>query len=471
MHLPTLTPASENREIPAPPASLDELIEQAGGAVKLLRGSRIGPYAFPVLPPAFTNWMDEQRAWKNECAFLELSYHMGELRLKGPDVIPLLSKLAVNKLDPFPVNRGKQIVVCNHDGQMIGEAICFHEPGDLFRLVGVACALDWVQFNVATGAYDLEMHRELSVQFKSGGPRLYMFQIQGPSALDLMRDVADGAFPEIPFFHIGEFTIKGRPARALRHGMAGAPGFEVYGPWEDQQLIREAFDVTGVKYRMRKIGGLAYPTAAAESGWMGLPIPAIYQGNALKPFRQWLSPKHFEAMASLGGSFYSDNITDYYVDPIEIGYSGLIDRTREFMGHEALARRARNQQRKKVTLVWNNDDVLDTIRSSIFPKNSVPGKYLNLPFVAHALFQYDAVMKQGRQIGVSQHCCYTANAQAVLSLSLVGIEHSAPGTEVTLLWGDVQSNRPIIEKHAIREIRATVAPAPYFDKKIKTFAA
>lgn len=465
----TLSPTSEHRDTPQPTLSLENLIQQAGGPVKLLRGSQIGPYAFPVLPPAFTNWMDEQRAWKNDCALLELSYHMGELRLKGPDVIPLLSRLAVNKFDPFPSNRGKQIVVCNHDGQMIGEGICFHEPGGLFRLVGVACALDWVQFNVATGNYDIEMHREVSAQFKSGGPRLYMFQIQGPCALDLMRDVVDGTFPEIAFFHIGEFKIKGRPARALRHGMAGAPGFEVYGPWEDAQLVREAFEVTGAKYRMRKIGGLAYPTAAAESGWMGLPVPAIYQEEAMKPFRRWLSSKHFEAMASLGGSFYSDNIADYYVDPIEIGYGAHVDRTREFIGHEALTRRARDQKRKKVTLVWNTDDVLSSIRSSIFPNDSAGAKYMNLPFIAHALFQYDAVMKQGRLIGVSQHCAYTANAQAVISLCLIDLEHSAPGTEVTLLWGDVQSKRPIIEKHEIREIRATVAPSPYFDKKIKTF--
>jgi vanillate/3-O-methylgallate O-demethylase len=59
--------------------NLDEVLAFADGPVNLLRGSSIGPYVFPVVPPEFTNWRDEQRAWKSGSALLELSYHMTDL--------------------------------------------------------------------------------------------------------------------------------------------------------------------------------------------------------------------------------------------------------------------------------------------------------------------------------------------------------------------------------------------------------
>jgi hypothetical protein len=35
------------------------------------------------------------------------------------------------------------------------------------------------------------------------------------------------------------------------------------------------------------------------------------------PFREWLTAPHIEVLGSMGGSLYSDNIVDYYMDPIE----------------------------------------------------------------------------------------------------------------------------------------------------------
>ncbi|GLS40050.1 hypothetical protein GCM10010869_56470 [Mesorhizobium tianshanense] len=65
------------------PKSLESILDAAGGPVNLLRGSNLGPYRFPVIPPEFTNWRDEVRAWKDGCALLEQSYHMTELHLRG----------------------------------------------------------------------------------------------------------------------------------------------------------------------------------------------------------------------------------------------------------------------------------------------------------------------------------------------------------------------------------------------------
>jgi vanillate/3-O-methylgallate O-demethylase len=447
-------------------ASLEDLILTAGGAVRLLRSAALGPYVFPGIPLEFTNWRDEQRAWKESVALLELSYHMSELHLRGADALALITRLGINRFEPFPTSRAKQLVVASHDGFLIGDVILFREEEHFFRLVGAPFANDWVQFQAETSGLDIEVTRDDSYSVRVADRDVYRLQVQGPRAHDLMRDVTGGTLPEIGFFHVGQLKIEGRSVRALRHGMVGAPGFEIYGPWNEQPVIRDALERAGERYGLRKVGALAYSTSAQESGWMPMPLPGIYHSEAMKPYRQWLTPFHLEAVGSLGGSFYCDDIVDYYVDPVEVGYGSLIDFNHEFIGREALRAKLANPRRKKVTLVWNDEDVLDILRSSLFP-GTIASQYLNTPNPMYATFESDAVVKNGVPVGVSQWAAYSANAKSFISLALVDVAHSAPGTEVTLLWGEPNSKRPTVEKHVVRDIRATVAPAPFFEKIIK----
>ena len=59
-------PFAKQEELPPTMSyrSLEDALETAGSPVNLLRNSQIGPYAFPVVRSEFTNWRDEQRAWK-----------------------------------------------------------------------------------------------------------------------------------------------------------------------------------------------------------------------------------------------------------------------------------------------------------------------------------------------------------------------------------------------------------------------
>ena len=44
---------------------------------------------------------------------------------------------------------------------------------------------------------------------------------------------------------MGYIKINGRKVRALRHGMAGAPGLEIWGPYEEGEEIRAAIVEAG----------------------------------------------------------------------------------------------------------------------------------------------------------------------------------------------------------------------------------
>ena len=116
--------------------SLEDALQAAGGAVNLLRNSQIGPYVYPVVPPEFTNWRDEQQAWQKSCVLFNQSFHMTDMYVEGPDAFALLAGLGINSFKNFDANKAKQYVVCNYDGFVIGDVILFHLEKELFNLVG-----------------------------------------------------------------------------------------------------------------------------------------------------------------------------------------------------------------------------------------------------------------------------------------------------------------------------------------------
>ncbi len=123
----------------------------------------------------------------------------------------------------------------------------------------------------------------------------YRYQIQGPNAQDVIKKLTGGTFPDIKFFNMGYVTMAGRKIRALRHGMAGAPGLEVWGPYAEGDEVRNAILEAGKDFGIVPVGARAYATNTLESGWIPSPVPAIYTGDKLKAYREWLPDTSYEA--------------------------------------------------------------------------------------------------------------------------------------------------------------------------------
>ena len=440
--------------------SLEDMLQTVENPVELLRNAQIGPYAFPGVPE-YTNWRDEQRAWRETCVLFEQSHHMTNLYVEGPDALRLLSDFGVNSFENFEVNKAKQFVACNHEGYVIGDAILFYLEENRLCLVGRPTAHNWVQYQAETGGYDVTVERDERTAFNPTGRRtVYRYQVQGPNALELLEELNGGPLPKIPFFNMGEITIAGRKVRALGHGMAGQPGLELFGPWEERDEVRDAIVETGQDYGLRQVGSRTYATNTLESGWIPSPCPAIYVGEKLKAYRQWLPADGYEGVASLGGSFYSEDITDYYLTPYALGYGRFVKFDHDFVGREALEEIAEDPRREKVTLVWNGEDVT-SVFGTLFQDGDI-AKYIDLPLSNYATLPYDKVSKDGETVGVSTYTGYSFNERAMLSLACIDVEHSEPGTEVTVVWGEEGggSPKPTVEHHVQTEIRATVAPVP-----------
>ncbi len=457
--------------------SLNDVIAQHPNPAEMLRNSKSGIYVYPVVAPEYSNWRSEQMAWRDTAVLFDQSHHMDEVIVEGPDAAEFLDNLAINSFSNFDLNRAKHFVPVTPAGHVVGDVIAFREREDKFILVGRAPTCNWVKFHQATGNKKVRLVHDPRSDSRPDGKAVYRthyrFQIQGPDADKIFEKMNGGPVPDVKFFHVDWINVGSKRVQALRHGMAGAPGLEIWGPYQDkayiQSTILEAAAAAGVD--LRQVGSRAYSTNTVESGWIPSPLPGIYTGGGmLQDYRDWLGSDAYEAVGAIGGSFVSDNIEDYYVNPFELGYGFYVGWKSDFIGKDALVGMKDQPNRKKVTFEWNADDVVDVIASSFRP-GEVAKKWIDFPVPNYASTSADMIMRGSDMVGMSMFMGYSYNERCILSLGVVDADVEV-GDVLTLVWGEPEATgKTSTEVHEQAEIRVRVSPTPYAREARESYAA
>ncbi|MFL6122562.1 aminomethyl transferase family protein [Actinophytocola sp.] len=445
--------------------NLQDVLDRAGDTVKLLRDSQLGAYVYPVVPAEFTNWRREVKSWRDTAVLFDQSHHMVNLFVSGKDALRLLSDTGTNSTATFPVDSAKQFVPVSPEGGVIGDGILFRLAEDEFVFVGRAPVANWLTFRAGRG-YDVDLRRdERSPMRPYGKPvtrELWRFQIQGPKAWAVIEKLNGGPVEQVRFFRMGHLNLAGQRVRTLRHGMAGAPGLELWGPYESYDRVRDAILEAGREFGLEPCGSRAYSCNTLESGWIPSPLPAVYTSEELRPYREWLPAQGYEATNALAGSFVSDRIEDYYTNPWELGYGSFVKFDHDFVGRDALAAVDPATQRRKVTLAWHPEDVATLLAAPVDHKGP-QYQFFDLPNANYGSSNFDSVLDaDGTLVGLSMFTGYSANERAVLSLATV--DPGVPiGAEVQVVWGepDGGSRKTTVEPHEQFAVRAVVSPAPY----------
>lgn len=442
--------------------SLEQKLQRVGGPVRMLRDSPSSRFRFPYAE-LHTNWQDEQESWMKTAVLFDQSHHMTDVYFRGPDVVRLLSDLGTNSFTTFGRDRAKHYVACNPDGKMIGTAVLFGLEDDMVSLVGPAGAANWVQYQAEKEGYEVDVRRDERTADNPGRRLTFRYEIEGPYAWQIVEKAHGGAIDQVGFFQMTEFTLGGCPVRALTHTMVGLPGsesmgLEIWGPVSDGPRCLEALLEAGEEFGLVRGGALAYYTGSIEAGYQAQPTPAIYTGEALKGYREWLPGDGYEGGLSIGGSFASEDIEDFYVTPYDFGYSHLVKFDHDFIGRDALEKRSQEAHRRKVWLRWNDDDVVRVYASSLFG-GAQRAKYLETPLARYARVHADAVRVNDELVGISGLCGYTVNAGAWMSVAMIDESYARDGVEVEIVWGEENGGtaKQAVERHVQTSIRATVS--------------
>src|SRR3982751_1747927 len=232
--------------------NLEEVIKAAGNPVEMLRNSQIGAYVYPVVASEFSNWRSEQWAWQHSAVLFDQSHHMVDLFISGRDGLKLLSDTAINTFGNFAVNRAKQYVPTTPYGHVIGDGIIFYLAENEFVYVGRAPAANWLMFQAQKGGYNVHIINDPRSPARRRGKPVnrisWRFQIQGPQAWNVIEKLNGEPLDKLKFFNMADMKIGNKRVRTLRHGMAGSPGLELWGPYEDQDYIRDEILKAGEEF-------------------------------------------------------------------------------------------------------------------------------------------------------------------------------------------------------------------------------
>jgi vanillate/3-O-methylgallate O-demethylase len=446
--------------------SLQDVLDASGNVVDHLRNVQVGAYVYPVVAPEFTNWRNEVRAWRESAVLFDQTHHMDNLYISGPDALKLISDTAINSVANFEVNKAKQYVPVTPYGHVIGDGILFRETEQEFVYVGRSPAANWLMYNAEKGGYNAELRIDRRSPSRPMGKAVsrdcWRLQIQGPRAWEVIEKVHGGPLEQLKFFNMSYMNVGGTQVRTLRHGMAGAPGLELWGPYEDYDRVRETIIEAGAEFGLEPAGARAYSCNTLESGWIPSPLPGIYSGDKLADYRKWLGAESYEANSAVAGSYVPDSIEGYYTTPWELGYGSFIKYDHDFIGRDALEAMDPAAQRKKVTLAWDGDDVA-TIHASMYQKDELPYKFFDLPNANYGASNFDSVVDEsGKVVGVSMFTGYSWNEKRPLSLAIVDPDVEI-GSQLKVVWGepDGGTSKSSVEPHRQYEVNVDVSPVPF----------
>ena len=432
----------------------------------LARNSQIGPYVYPSVPERV----------------LELA---GRAARVARDVLPLRSVLPHDRhvhqrartrsscslrsgstaSRPSTSTRQSSSSPATADGYVIGDAI-------LFYLDNGAAQPRRPPVGAQLGAVPLRDRRLQRHDRARRARRGQSEQPQGCTATrcrarprsKVLEKINGGPLPEIKFFNLGEITIAGRKVRALHHGMSGVPGLELFGPWDEGAEIKAAIVEAGEEFGLRQVGSRVYATNTLESGWIPCPLPAIFTGEDMKAYREWLPANGLRGHRLARRQLLLEQHLRLLPDALRPRLRVVREvRPRVHRTRGRRAAMAESPTRKKVTLAWNGEDVARGDRERC--SSSGDQRQVHRPAALELLDLAERQDHEGRRDGrASRRSRATAPTRARCSRSPWSIvEQSEPGTEVTLVWGEEGggSRKPVVERHVQTEIRAIVSPVPY----------
>ena len=166
---------------------------------------------------------------------------MTDLYVSGPDALKLLSDLGVNSFKTFKVDQAKQIVVLQpaRPRDRRRDPVLPRRPVVQHRRPPAGGQLGAVPRRDAAGTTRRRSATSARRRTRAAAGRSAS-RSRAPTRVKVMEAVTGGPVPDIKFFHMDAFPIAGLQVRALRHGMVGQPGWELFGPWEQGDQVRDA---------------------------------------------------------------------------------------------------------------------------------------------------------------------------------------------------------------------------------------
>ncbi|MEN6421027.1 MAG: glycine cleavage system aminomethyltransferase GcvT [Smithella sp.] len=252
-----------------------------------------GGWAMPV---QYTNVIDEHKTTRSTAGLFDIC-HMGEIEVKGPQVLDLLQLVLTRNLAGQSVGQVKLSALLNEEGGIIDDLTVYKMAETTYMLVTNATPKDrdWQWIN------KIQKDKKFDCELKDVSDATGKLDLQGPRSEEILQKLTEADLRSLRFYHFCEAQVAGFPAIISRSGYTGEDGFEVYAAVDFIGQIWDKLMTVGAASGMKPCGLGARDTLRLESGMM------------------------------LNGQDMDESVS-----PLEVPYSWVVDAQKEFIGKKAL---------------------------------------------------------------------------------------------------------------------------------------
>lgn len=223
-------------------------------------GARLIAFAGYEMPVQYTGVVKEHQAVRERAGLFDVS-HMGELWLRGPRALEVVSGLVTNAIEGLGVGRAKYTVVCNERGTILDDVIVYRAGEEEYLVVCNASNREKIATHFANAA-------EGRAEFADQSDATALIALQGPAAVAVAKDAgAPQAMLDLSPFSLGPAELAGVRVIAARTGYTGEDGFELFCTNEDAPRLWRALLEAGAPHGIAPAGLGARDTLRLEAGF------------------------------------------------------------------------------------------------------------------------------------------------------------------------------------------------------------
>jgi aminomethyltransferase len=209
------------------------------------------------MPLQYSGIIDEHKNVRENVGLFDVS-HMGRFKIKG-DAESQIQKLITNDITKIGDKQSIYSPMCNEKGGIIDDIIVSRINSNEFLIIvnssNIKKDFDWISGNIQ------------SCEFQNITNDSALLALQGPKAINILKDMKVEQIENLKSFHLLEVKIDDIDCIISRTGYTGEDGFEILFDSKNVQIWKKLLEV-GRKYGIKPVGLGARDTLRLETGLM-----------------------------------------------------------------------------------------------------------------------------------------------------------------------------------------------------------
>lgn len=233
------------------------------------------------MPLRYGSELAEHRAVREAAGLFDLS-HMGEVWVEGSEAAAFLNTALVGNLAVVAVGRAKYSLLCDDEGGIVDDLICYRLAEERFLVVP----------NAGNAEVVLAALRECAVGFavsvRDASAETSLIAVQGPQAVAILRGIIapdQQTALGMRYYSAEYVAVAGIDVLLARTGYTGEDGFELYVPNALAAELWKALRAAGEPLGLIAAGLAARDSLRLEAG---MPLYGNELGRSTNPFEAGL---------------------------------------------------------------------------------------------------------------------------------------------------------------------------------------